>query len=133
MGPVGVISGAHINPMVTLAFQLEGRLRRHVALGMCSRNWRGASSERFRFGCGVRRGRAFRSLGPGIVAGEVHGWWIYWLEPLAGTLAAVGLRRAVPVARSFEIRVAKVFHFRRDPHGMFTEKSAPSQRSASGQ
>ena len=74
-----------------------------------------------------------RSLGPGIVAGKVHGWWIYWLGPLAGTLAAVELRRVVPKARTFEISVAKVFHFHRDPYGILTEKSSPSHHPASRQ
>jgi aquaporin Z len=74
-----------------------------------------------------------RSLGPGVVAGNLHGWWIYWLGPLAGTVAAVALRRSLPWARSLEIGVAKVFHFQHDPYGILTEKSAPSQRPASGQ
>ena len=64
-----------------------------------------------------------RSFGPGLVAGDLHGWWVYWLGPLAGTLAAVWLRKALPWARSLEIRVAKVFHFYHDPYGIFTEKS----------
>jgi aquaporin Z len=74
-----------------------------------------------------------RSFGPALVAGDLRGWWIYWLGPLIGTLAAVGLRKGLPWGRSLEIRVAKVFHFRHDPYGIFTEKSAPSQRAASGQ
>ncbi|HEY6948823.1 MAG TPA: aquaporin, partial [Gemmatimonadales bacterium] len=74
-----------------------------------------------------------RTLGPGLVAGDLHGWWIYWLGPLAGTLAAVSLRLGLPWTRSLEIRVAKVFHFRQDRYGIFTEKSVPSQRAASGQ
>lgn len=202
VSPVGVISGAHINPMVTLAFRLEGRLRGRVALGYVLaqlagglvgaiplRLW-GTTGASVAYGATVpgaagpwiavlgEAGATFcliaglllfvghprlrgytpalfpflyamlvwleaplsgtstnpaRSLGPGLVAGNVHGWWIYWLGPLVGTLAAVGLRRVVPMARSFEISVAKVFHFQRDPYGILTERSAPSQRSASGQ
>ncbi len=202
IGPVGVISGAHINPMVTLAFRLEGRMKGPVALGYVLaqvagglvgaiplRLW-GATGASVAYGAtvpgpagpwiavfgeagatfcliaglllfvGHPRLRGFtpalfpflytllvwleaplsgtstnpaRSLGPGLVAGDMHGWWIYWLGPLLGTLAAVGLRRVVPMARSFEIRVAKVFHFHRDPYGILTEKSSPSHRAASGQ
>jgi aquaporin Z len=202
VSPVGVVSGAHINPSVTLAFWLEGRIRADVALGyvvaqlaggalgaIALLGWgaRGASvayaatvpgpsgaavallGEAGATFClvaglllllGHRRTRRFtpvyipflfamlvwleaplsgastnpaRSLGPGLVAGDLHGWWVYWAGPLLGTLAAVGLRRVLPLARSFEIGVAKLFHFHRDRYGIFAEKSAPSQRAASGQ
>jgi len=202
ISPVGVVSGAHINPVVTFAFRLEGRMRGDVALGYVVAQlvgagigavplllW-GATGASVAYGAtvpgpagpwvavlgeagatfclvaglllfvGHPRLRGFtpalfpvlyallvwleaplsgtstnpaRSLGPGLVAGDLHGWWIYWLGPLAGTLAAVWLRKVLPMARSFEIRVAKVFHFQHDRYGIFTEKSAPSQRSASGQ
>ncbi len=199
---VGKVSGAHLNPVVTLAFWLEGRLRRGVAVGyvlaqlaggvlgaLPLRLW-GAMGASAAYGATVagpagpwvaalgEAGATFclvaglflflghpplrrftpalfpflyallvwaeaplsgtstnpaRSLGPGLVSGELAGWWIYLLGPLAGTLAALGLRRAWPRARALEIRVAKVFHFDHDAYGIFTEKSAPSQRSASGQ
>ena len=29
-----------------------------------------------------------RSLGPAIVSGSWHGWWISWAGPFVGTLAA---------------------------------------------
>ena len=64
-----------------------------------------------------------RSLGPGLVAGALDGWWIYWLGPLLGTLAAVAVHGA-PWARSLEIRVAKVFHFEHDRFGVFAASSA---------
>ena len=67
------------------------------------------------------------------MSGDLQGWWVYLVGPLAGTLAAMGIRRAWPWARTLEVRVAKVFHFGHDAYGIFTEKSAPSQRSASGQ
>lgn len=202
LSPVGKVSGAHINPAVTLAFWLERRMRGVVALGyvmaqlagavlgaLALRLW-GPMGASVAFGAtlpgaggewmallgeagasfllvagllvfvGHRRLRAFtpalfpplyallvwleaplsgtstnpaRSLGPGLVAGNLHGWWIYWLGPLAGTVVAVALRRSLPWARSLEIRVAKVFHFQHDPYGILTEKSAASQRPASGQ
>lgn len=33
LSPVGKVSGAHINPAVTLAFWLEGRMKTHLAMG----------------------------------------------------------------------------------------------------
>jgi aquaporin Z len=195
VSPVGVVSGAHINPVVTLAFWLEGRMKGGVALGYVLAQliggavgavslllW-GAMGASVAYGAtlpgsagswvallgeagttfcliaglllfvGHRRLRVFtpalfpflygllvwleaplsgtstnpaRSLGPGLVAGSLHGWWVYWLGPLVGTLAAVELRRVLPVARSLEIEVAKVFHFGRDRYGVFKEGAAAS-------
>ena len=202
VSPVGKISGAHINPVVTLAFWLEGRLATGVALGYVLGQLVGAALGAFPlllwgamgasvdYGAtvpgpagpwaavlgeagatfclvaglfvflGNRRLRRFtpalfpvlyavlvwaeaplsgtstnpaRTLGPGLVNGDLSGWWIYLVGPLVGTLSAVGARRALPWAHTLEIQVAKVFHFGHDAHGIFTEKSAPSQRSASGQ
>lgn len=202
LSPVGKVSGAHINPAVTLTFWLERRMSGGVALGYVAaqlvgavlgalplRLW-GAMGRSVAFGATVpgpagpwmalagEAGASFclvgglllflgharlrdftpalfpplyallvwleaplsgastnpaRTLGPGLVAGDLHGWWIYWLGPLAGTLAAVSLRLGLPWTRSLEIRVAKVFHFRQDRYGIFTEKSVPSQRAASAQ
>lgn len=56
-----------------------------------------------------------RSLGPALVSGQWAGWWIYWLGPLAGGLAAV-------VACSYlakRISVAKIYHFDSDPDRVF--------------
>lgn len=202
VSPLGKVSGAHINPVVTLTFWLERRMSGIVALGYVAAQLAGAvlgalplrlwgpMGASVMFGAtvpgsagegialageagasfclvagllvflGHRRLRGFtpalfaplyavlvwlegplsgtstnpaRSFGPGLIAGELHGWWIYWLGPLAGTLAAVLARRRSPWTRSLEIEVAKVFHFRHDPYGIFTAKSVPSQRSASGQ
>jgi aquaporin Z len=41
-----------------------------------------------------------RTLGPAIVSGAWHGWWVYWVGPAAGALLGVAL-------------------FRHDPHGIF--------------
>jgi aquaporin Z len=56
-----------------------------------------------------------RSLGPAIVSGAWNGWWIYWIGPLIGTLAAL-------LACSFlakRISVAKLYHFDSDRHRLF--------------
>jgi aquaporin Z len=44
-----------------------------------------------------------RSFGPALISGDWHGWWIYWLGPLVGTLLAV----------------AKIYHFDHDPQRIF--------------
>jgi aquaporin Z len=48
-----------------------------------------------------------RTFGPALVSGRWDGWWIYWVGPLAGALAAT-------LAFSYlarEIEVAKLYHF----------------------
>jgi len=187
LSPVGKVSGAHINPVVTLAFWLIRRLKTRVALGYVVAQlaggvlgavalrawglmgasvtyaatvpgpagpWPAAFGEAAATFClvaglflflGHARLRAFtpalfpflfavlvwleaplsgtstnpaRSLGPGLVAGAMSTWWVYWLGPLVGTLAGVAIQRA-PWMRSFEIRVAKVVHFHHDRYGVF--------------
>jgi aquaporin Z len=59
-----------------------------------------------------------RSLGPAVIANEWHGWWIYWLGPLIGTLLAVAVHRA-NVLRLPRIEVAKIHHFKHDRYGVF--------------
>jgi len=56
-----------------------------------------------------------RSFGPAIVSGQWHGWWVYWVGPLIGALAAL-------LACSFlakRIEVAKLYHFDSDRDGLF--------------
>ncbi len=194
ISPVGKTSGAHINPVVTLAFWLLRRLRTRVALGYVAAQLAGgllgavvlrawgslgksvayaatdpgpAGTWAALFGevgatfclvagllhvLGHPRLRNFapalfpllyavlvwaeaplsgtstnpaRSLGPGLVAGVMEGWWIYWLGPLLGTLLGVASLSA-PWARSLEVRVAKVFHFEHDCFGVF--RAAPRGR-----
>ncbi len=59
-----------------------------------------------------------RSLGPSVLSGNWHGWWIYWLGPLAGTLFAIGIHK-LPLLNRFEIAVAKIYHFDHDPYKIF--------------
>ncbi|HUZ46155.1 MAG TPA: aquaporin [Terriglobia bacterium] len=188
VSPVGKTSGAHINPVVTLAFWLKGKMTRPHALGyvvaqlaggivgallLLAWGHMGASID---FGAtfpgsgytllqatlgevittfgliaglflflGHSRLRAYtpllfpflyavmvfleapvsgtstnpaRSVGPSVVAGDWHGWWIYWIGPLLGTLLALAFGQ-FPFLRRFEAKVAKVYHFKHDPHGIF--------------
>lgn len=56
-----------------------------------------------------------RSLGPAIVSGEWTAWWIYWVGPVCGTLAAM-------IVVSFlarRIEVAKLYYFDSDRDRIF--------------
>jgi aquaporin Z len=52
-----------------------------------------------------------RSLGPEVIALDVHHYWIYWVGPGLGTLLALAARRFLPVLRDLEVDVAKVARF----------------------
>lgn len=188
ISPVGKVSGAHINPVVTLAFWLERKITRGHAAGyflaqLCGgllgalpllawgsmglsvnfgatypgsgyNVWQAVVGEVITTFClivgiflfiGHRRLRPYtpllfpflyavmvyieapvsgtstnpaRSLGPSVVSGEWHGWWVYWIGPLLGTLLALEVHRFSPL-KLFEIEVAKLYHFEHDPHGVF--------------
>jgi aquaporin Z len=59
-----------------------------------------------------------RSLGPALIAGVWRGWWVYWLGPVLGALLAVVVHRGTPL-HHLRVEVAKLYHFQRDPHGIF--------------
>jgi aquaporin Z len=59
-----------------------------------------------------------RSLGPMVVSGDWHSWWVYYAGPVVGALAAVVIRRHRWLKR-FEIEVSKLYHFDVDPLGVF--------------
>jgi aquaporin Z len=64
-----------------------------------------------------------RSLGPAVISGDWHGWWIYWLGPLIGMLVAA----AAYMWAGWEYRmieVTKIYHFDHDPHGIFRNRAA---------
>ena len=62
-----------------------------------------------------------RSLGPAIVSGQWQGWWVYWVGPLVGTLAAT----LVCSYLAKRIQVAKLYHFDSDRDGLFRRMRAP--------
>ncbi len=67
-----------------------------------------------------------RSFGPAIISGEWQAWWIYWLGPLAGALAAI-------IACSFlakRIEVAKLYHFESDRRQLFRTPSEKTRGAA---
>ncbi len=189
LSPVGAVSGAHINPAVTLGFLLMGKLTPRPAFGYVVAQLSGAIlgclpllawgdvGRSISFGAtlpgagysiptvilgevaatfalvttlcvflGLREVRRFtpfvipflyallvpleaaisgtstnpaRSLGPAIVSMNYTGWWIYWVGPFLGTVAAV-------FACSFlasRIEVAKVYYFDVDRGGVFKAMS----------
>jgi len=192
LSPVGDVSGAHINPAVTLGFLLMGKFKPRVAFGYVvaqltgsllgslpllawgkmgrsidfgsSLPGQGYSAWTVLFGevattfgliaslcvfLAIRELRRFtpamipflyaimvpleapisgtstnpaRSLGPAIVSGNFDGWWIYWVGPFLGAVAAI-------FACSFlasRIEVAKVYHFDSDRSGVFHMMSRPA-------
>jgi aquaporin Z len=59
-----------------------------------------------------------RSLGPAIISGQWHAWWIYWVGPLIGTLLAILLCNAL----ALKVEVAKIYHFDTDRSGLLRRK-----------
>ena len=185
LSPVGKRSGAHINPVVTMAFRLMGKLDLRTAVGYVVAQlagavlgslpllvW-GAMGRSVAFGAtlpgagygtgtvllgevtttfsmvtglclflGFHRIRPFtpamfpflyavmvyaespvsgtstnpaRSLGPAIVSGQWDGWWIYWVGPIVGSVAACLACSAL----AKRITVAKLYHFDSDRDRLF--------------
>ena len=195
LSPVGMRSGAHINPVVTLAFRLMGKLDLRTTLTyVCAQllgailgalpllAW-GPMGHSVAFGAtlpgegyaietvllgeaittfamvaglcvflGFRRIRPFtpalfpflyavmvyveapisgtstnpaRSLGPAIVSGQWDGWWIYWVGPLIGSIAAC----LVCSLLAKRITVAKLYYFDSDCDRLFRRIRPPDSTS----
>ncbi|GFE61762.1 MIP/aquaporin family protein [Geobacter sp. AOG2] len=192
ISPLGKESGAHINPVVTLAFRLLGKLKTRHAVGYVLAQFAGAMlgalpllawgemGRSVSFGAtlpgpgyGIVRALAgetvttfalivglffflrhhrlrpftpalfpflyaimvfaeapisgtstnpARSLGPAVIAGAWHGWWIYWAGPLLGTLLGVAAYRFTGLGW-LKIEVAKLYHFEHDRYGVFRGKT----------
>ncbi len=60
-----------------------------------------------------------RSLGPAVVASAWHGWWVYWVGPGMGTMLALGVLSLAKPLTHWDMEVAKLYHFHRDPAGIF--------------
>jgi aquaporin Z len=72
-----------------------------------------------------------RSLGPAVISGAWHDWWVYWLGPALGALAGVSLYKFSPL-RHLEVEVAKLCHFDHDPYGVFRWKRGRIETAADG-
>jgi aquaporin Z len=189
LSPVGVRSGAHINPVVTVAFWLMGKLDLKTTFvyvtaqlsgavlgALPLRSW-GGMGRSVVFGATLpgegyaietvllgevittftmvallcmflafRRIRPFtpgmfpllyavmvyvespisgtstnpaRSLGPGLVSGRWEGWWIYWVGPLIGSIAACLACSAL----AKRITIAKLYYFETDHDRLFRKTS----------
>jgi aquaporin Z len=191
LSPVGERSGAHINPIVTLAFWLMGKLDLRTSLGyvvaqlagailgslpllawgsMGRSVWFGATLPGEGYGVwavllgemittfamvtllcvflSFRRIRPFtpaifpllyavmvyaespisgtstnpaRSLGPAVISGDWEGWWIYWIGPAIGSVAA----SVACSALATRITVAKLYHFDTDRDRLFRNARRP--------
>ncbi len=183
LSPLGKLSGAHINPVVTLSFWLMGKMRTAVAAGYVAAQLAGGAAgtaallawgplaRSVHFGAtipgagygvlsalggeaaatflmvvlllsfvGNRRLRPFtpllfpllyaflvlveapvsgtstnpaRSFGPALLSGQWREWWVYWLGPLSGALAAVAVHRS-RLLGALELEIAKLYHFEHD-------------------
>jgi aquaporin Z len=56
-----------------------------------------------------------RTFGPALISGRWDGWWIYWVGPIAGMVAAI----VVCSSLARRIEVAKLYHFESDRRRIF--------------
>jgi aquaporin Z len=56
-----------------------------------------------------------RTFGPALISGQWDGWWIYWVGPMIGTLAAIITSSSL----AKRISVAKLYHFEIDRRRLF--------------
>jgi aquaporin Z len=66
-----------------------------------------------------------RSVGPAIVSGQWEGWWIYWVGPLIGSIAAC----LVCSFLAKRLTVAKLYYFDSDRDRLFRRVSPPNSMS----
>ena len=73
LSPVGARSGAHVNPIVTLAFRLMGKLDLRTSFGYVVAQLAGAILGAYRSWPGVRWGEAHRSAPPSLAKAMASG------------------------------------------------------------
>jgi len=56
-----------------------------------------------------------RTFGPALISGRWDGWWIYWVGPMLGMLAAIVACSSL----AKRITVAKLYHFEADRRRLF--------------
>lgn len=68
-----------------------------------------------------------RTFGPALISGRWDGWWIYWVGPMLGMLAAI----VVCTRLASRIEVAKLYHFESDRRRLFRRMAQRSSAHAS--
>jgi aquaporin Z len=68
-----------------------------------------------------------RSLGPAVISGEWHDWWIYWVGPFAGAFLS-SLAMSLVAKR---ITVAKLYHFDSQQDALF-RRNMPTTKPYAG-
>ncbi len=63
-----------------------------------------------------------RTLGPAVISGYWSGFYVYMIGPFLGVLIAVGVRK-LKVFKSFEVEVAKIYRFSKDPYHVLGKSS----------
>jgi aquaporin Z len=56
-----------------------------------------------------------RSFGPAVISGQWDAWWIYWIGPIAGTMAAICLFSFL----GMKVEEARLYHFESEQRKVF--------------
>jgi aquaporin Z len=63
-----------------------------------------------------------RSLGPALIANYWSNFYVYIVGPFLGVILAVGVRK-LKIFKSFEVEVAKIYRFSKDPYHVLGRSS----------
>jgi aquaporin Z len=69
-----------------------------------------------------------RSVAPSVISGNWTAWWVYWIGPIAGALMGAAIHR-LKFFKRFEVKVAKLYHFEHDRHGVFARISKENREN----